>query len=159
MVGISSSVGAPVEALAAARRAVDALPAHSGSTDRLRVAVVAAATGDPLRFDLSREAVLAAARSLVPTLVGALPVAAGAPSAADGTEEAPATSGARLARQLWPKLTARPADEPSVAALDAALALLIDHDLAASTLAARVAASAPGARCALGLLRHVRGGR
>ncbi|MFD7621320.1 helix-turn-helix domain-containing protein, partial [Streptomyces sp. NPDC059802] len=67
---------APAEALAAARRAVDALPAHSGSTDRLRVAVVAAATADPLRFDLSREAVLAAARSLVPTLVGALPLAA-----------------------------------------------------------------------------------
>ncbi|GGV92171.1 citrate synthase [Streptomyces gelaticus] len=130
---------APVEALAAAHRAVDALPAHSGSTDRLRVAVVAAATTDPLRFDLSREAVLAAARSLVPTLVGALPVAAGAPPAAGGPPEA---NGARLARQLWPKLTARPVDEPSVAALDAALALLIDHDLAASTLAARVAASA-----------------
>ncbi|MFK4209043.1 citrate/2-methylcitrate synthase [Streptomyces sp. NPDC030920] len=93
----------------------------------------------PLRFDLSREAVLAAARSLVPTLVGALPMAADAPSAAEG---APDASGAGLARQLWPKLTARPADEPSVAVLDTALALLIDHDLAASTLAARVAASA-----------------
>ncbi|MES9509942.1 citrate synthase [Streptomyces sp. NPDC000609] len=130
---------APAEALAAARRAVDALPAHSGSTDRLRVAVVAAATTDPLRFDLAREAVLAAAQSLVPTLVGALPMAAEAPSAAEG---APDASGAGLARQLWPKLTARPADEPSVAVLDTALALLIDHDLAASTLAARVAASA-----------------
>ncbi|MFE6665051.1 citrate/2-methylcitrate synthase [Streptomyces sp. NPDC057697] len=130
---------APAETLAAARRAVDALPAHSGSTDRLRVAVVAAATADPLRFDLAREAVLAAARSLVPTLVGALPVVADGPSAAEGAPEA---SDAGLARQLWPKLTARPADEPSVAALDTALALLIDHDLAASTLAARVAASA-----------------
>lgn len=53
-----------------------------------------------------------------------------------------AGNGAELARRLWPKLTARPADEPSIAALDTALALLIDHDLAASTLAARVAASA-----------------
>src|SRR6478609_5459618 len=34
---------APAEALTAARRTVGALPAHSGSTDRLRVAVVAAA--------------------------------------------------------------------------------------------------------------------
>ncbi|MFI5770871.1 citrate/2-methylcitrate synthase [Streptomyces sp. NPDC051658] len=133
---------APAEALAAARRAVGALPAHSGSTDRLRVAVVAAATADPLRFDLSREAVLAAARSLVPTLVGALPLAADTPSAAEGTEGPPDPGGPGLARQLWSKLTPRPADEPSVAALDAALALLIDHDLAASTLAARVAASA-----------------
>ncbi|MCX4735285.1 citrate synthase [Streptomyces sp. NBC_01363] len=133
---------APAEALAAARRAVDALPAHSGSTDRLRVAVVAAATADPLRFDLSREAVLAAARSLVPTLVGALPLATDTPSAAEGTEGPSDPVGPGLARQLWSKLTPRPADEPSVAALDAALALLIDHDLAASTLAARVAASA-----------------
>ncbi|MEU9762016.1 citrate synthase [Streptomyces sp. NPDC001834] len=139
---------APAEALAAARRAVDALPAHSGSTDRLRVAVVAAATADPLRFDLSREAVIAGARSLIPTLVRALPAVSAASSTADDgerasvdEERAPAKEVA-LARLLWPKLTARPVDGPSVAVLDTALALLIDHDLAASTLAARVAASA-----------------
>ncbi|NGN67915.1 citrate synthase, partial [Streptomyces sp. A7024] len=40
------------------------------------------------------------------------------------------------------RLTDRPADTTSVRVLDTALALLIDHDLAASTLAARVAASA-----------------
>lgn len=130
---------APAEALAAARRSVVALPAHSGSTDRLRVAVVAAAAADPLRFDLSREAVLGSARSLIPTLVGALPTAVGAPAAAD-REAARHPSG--LAHRLWPKLTARPADAPSLTALDTALGLLIDHDLAASTLAARVAASA-----------------
>lgn len=130
---------APAEALAAARRAVGALPAHSGSTDRLRVALVAAAAADPLRFDLSRETVLGSARSLIPTLVGALPAVAGARPAADG--EAPSHPAA-LAHRLWPKLTARPADEGSLAVLDAALGLLIDHDLAASTLAARVAASA-----------------
>lgn len=122
---------APSETLAAARRAVDALPAHSGSTDRLRVAVAAAAVTDPLRFDLSPGAVLSSARSLIPTLVGALPVL-GAPEA----------GGDFLARRLWPRLTARPADAPGLAVLDSALALLIDHDLAASTLAARVAASA-----------------
>ncbi|MEV6161801.1 citrate synthase [Streptomyces sp. NPDC052052] len=133
---------APGEALAAARRAVDALPAHCGSTDRLRVAVVAASTTDPLRFDLSREAVLAGARSLIPTLVGALPPAAGSPSSGNGSAKETGGKGATLARQLWPKLTACPAEEPSIAVLDTALALLIDHDLAASTLAARVAASA-----------------
>ncbi|MEI7032897.1 citrate synthase [Streptomyces pratensis] len=126
---------APGGALAAARRAVGALPAHSGSTDRLRVAVTAAAATDPLRFDLAPGAVLNSARSLVPTLVGALPVLGG-PDPADGEEPAP------LARALWSRLTAEPADAPSLAVLDAALALLIDHDLAASTLAARVAASA-----------------
>ncbi|WP_327370279.1 citrate synthase [Streptomyces sp. NBC_01217] len=133
---------APVETLAAARRAVGALPAHSGSTDRLRVAVIAAATADPLRFDLSREAVLASARSLIPTLVEALPLAPGTPSTRNESAQMTNGNGAGLARRLWPKLSARAADEPSVAALDTALALLIDHDLAASTLAARVAASA-----------------
>ncbi|MFD3413198.1 citrate synthase [Streptomyces cyaneofuscatus] len=123
---------APPETLASARRTVGALPAHSGSTDRLRVAVTAAAATDPLRFDLSPQAVLSSARSLIPTLVGALPVVGGASEAA----------GDSLARQLWPRLTARPVDTPALAVLDAALVLLIDHDLAASTLAARVAASA-----------------
>lgn len=117
--------------LAAARRTVGALPAHSGSTDRLRVAVAAAAATDPLRFDLSPEAVLSSARSLIPTLVGALP-----------TVGDPGDAGGSLARELWSRLTAEPADAPSLAVLNAALTLLIDHDLAASTLAARVAASA-----------------
>ncbi|MGW0899948.1 citrate/2-methylcitrate synthase, partial [Streptomyces goshikiensis] len=64
---------APPEPLAAARRAVAALPEHSGPLDRLRVATAAAAVADPLRFDLSAEAVLGSARCLIPVLVGALP--------------------------------------------------------------------------------------
>ncbi|MGC4949567.1 citrate/2-methylcitrate synthase [Streptomyces sp. DT224] len=128
---------APAQVGTAARRAVGALPGHCGSTDRLRVAVVAAAAADPLRFDLSRETVLGSARSLIPTLVAALPTVGGHQPGAAG----PADS-AGLAARLWPKLTAHLPDEPSLAALDTALALLIDHDLAASTLAARVAASA-----------------
>lgn len=136
---------APAEALTAARRAVGALPPHCGSTDRLRVAVVAAAAADPLRFDLSREAVLGGARSLIPTLVAALPTVTEDRGPSDGAADGGSADGAappRLARQLWPKLTGRPADEASLAVLDTALGLLIDHDLAASTLAARVAASA-----------------
>ncbi|MER5869454.1 citrate synthase [Streptomyces sp. NPDC002044] len=123
---------APPETLAAARRAVDALPGHSGPADRLRVATAAAAVTDPLRFDLSPEAVLGSARCLIPTLVGALPVVGRAQWAGDG----------RIARQLWPRLTAREPDPDALAVLDLALGLLIDHDLAASTLAVRVAASA-----------------
>ncbi|MGW8885715.1 citrate/2-methylcitrate synthase [Streptomyces sp. NPDC055749] len=126
---------APPESLAAARRTVGALPAHSGSTDRLRVALVAAAAADPLRFDLSPRGVLNSARGLIPTLVGALPMAGGQ---ALPVEEA----GTGIARQLWPRLTTQPADAASLTVLDTALALLADHDLAASTLAARVAASA-----------------
>ncbi|SFE11001.1 citrate synthase [Actinacidiphila alni] len=122
---------APEPLLAAARSAGDALPAGCGPMDRLRVAVLAAATADPLRFDLSQDAVLGSARGLIPTLVGALPEA-GRAHRGEG----------RLAWRLWSRLTALPADEASLRVLDAALALLVDHDLAASTLAARVAASA-----------------
>ncbi|MCX5151224.1 citrate synthase [Streptomyces sp. NBC_00320] len=123
---------APPQVLAAARRAVAALPEHSGPIDRLRVATAAAAVADPLRFDLSEEAVLGSARCLIPTLVGALPEVGPPGWRGDG----------RLARQLWTRLTAREPDPEALAALDLALALLIDHDLAASTLAVRVAASA-----------------
>ncbi|MFF7208905.1 citrate/2-methylcitrate synthase [Streptomyces sp. NPDC008238] len=122
---------APPDALAAARRAVAALPGHSGPMDRLRATAVAAAVADPLRFDLSPAAVLGAARGLVPTLVGALPAAGTAHRGEGG-----------LARELWSRLTDRPADEASLRVLDAALVLLVDHDLAASTLAVRIAASA-----------------
>ncbi|MGI5429103.1 citrate synthase [Streptomyces sp. CA-179760] len=122
---------APPASVAVARRAVDALPEHAAPTDLLRVATIAAATADPLRFDLSEEAVLGTARTLIPTLVAALP-----PVRHDRRDEGP------LAHRLWTRLTGRDADEASLRALDAALALLVDHDLAASTLAVRVAASA-----------------
>ncbi|MFH8759632.1 citrate synthase [Streptomyces atroolivaceus] len=122
-------VAAP-DSLAAARRTAATLPPHSSSADRLRAAVAAAAAADPLRFDLSPEGVLNSARNLIPTLVGALP-AVGETGGADSS----------LAAELWPKLSARPVDAAALAALDTALVLLADHDLAASTLAARVAAS------------------
>ncbi|MFJ5309611.1 citrate synthase family protein [Streptomyces sp. NPDC088350] len=122
---------APKAAVAVARRAVDALPEHAGPTDRLRVAAIAAATADPLRFDLSEDAVLGTARILIPTLVAALP-----PVRRTHRDEGP------LAHRLWARLSGRPSDEVSLRALDTALGLLVDHDLAASTLAVRVAASA-----------------
>ncbi|MFD5886004.1 citrate synthase [Streptomyces sp. NPDC060334] len=123
---------APPEPLAAARRAVAALPEHGGPLDRLRVALAAAAVADPLRFDLSEEAVLGSARCLIPTLVGALPEQGAARWAGD----------IRLARLLWSRLTALDPDPDALSVLDLALGLLVDHDLAASTLAVRVAASA-----------------
>ncbi|MFI1678588.1 citrate synthase family protein [Streptomyces sp. NPDC020607] len=122
---------APHETAAAARRAVDALPEHSGPTDQLRVAAISAAAADPLRFDLSEEAVIGTARTLIPTLVAALP-----PVLPTHRDAGP------LACRLWARLTGIKPDEAALHALDTALALLVDHDLAASTLAVRVAASA-----------------
>jgi citrate synthase len=123
---------APAASVAVARRAVEALPGHAAPTDQLRVATIAAATADPLRFDLSEDAVLGAARTLIPTLVAALP-----PAGHHLCDEGP------LAHRLWTRLSVhQDPDEASLRALDTALALLVDHDLAASTLAVRVAASA-----------------
>ncbi|GGT09812.1 citrate synthase [Streptomyces chromofuscus] len=122
---------APEPSVAVARRAVGALPEHSGPTDRLRVAAVAAASADPLRFDLAENAVLGTARVLIPTLVAALP-----PMRHTRCDEGP------LAQRLWARLSGREPDDASLRVLDTALGLLVDHDLAASTLAVRVAASA-----------------
>ncbi|MEU1530671.1 citrate synthase [Streptomyces fagopyri] len=122
---------APAATVAAARRAVGTLPEHSGPTDLLRVAAIAASAADPLRFDLSESAVLGTARTLIPLLVAALP-----PKRHDHRDDGP------LAHRLWPRLTGRTPDEASLRVLDTALGLLVDHDLAASTLAVRVAASA-----------------
>ncbi|WP_309060396.1 citrate synthase [Streptomyces sp.] len=126
-----ASFTAPEASVAVARRAAAALPEHTTPTDRLRVAAIAAATADPLRFDLSEDAVLGTARTLIPTLVAALP-----PVRLDHRDTGP------LAHRLWARLTGRQADEAHLRVLDTALALLVDHDLAASTLAVRVAASA-----------------
>ncbi|SCK39044.1 citrate/2-methylcitrate synthase [Streptomyces sp. WMMB 322] len=129
---------APPPLLEAARAAAGALPGHCAATDRLRAAVVAAAVADPLRFDLAEEAVIARARGLLPVMVDALPPWG---SASDEEAAAPVAEGG-LARALWPRLTGRRPTEAFVRALERAMILLLDHDLAASTLAARVAASA-----------------
>ncbi|MFG1943075.1 citrate/2-methylcitrate synthase [Nonomuraea sp. NPDC048826] len=47
-----------------------------------------------------------------------------------------------IAERLWPRLSPHPPSPALLRALEAALVLLADHELAASTLAARVAASA-----------------
>ncbi|WP_306318101.1 MULTISPECIES: citrate synthase [unclassified Streptomyces] len=122
---------APKESLGAAREAVAALPELSSPIDRLRVAAVAAATADPLRYDLSEDSVLGTARSLIPTLAAALPLV-----------RTTYADGAPIAQRLWGRLTYKKPDEASLRVLDLALGLLVDHDLAASTLAVRVAASA-----------------
>jgi citrate synthase len=111
---------APPALLDSVRAAVAALPGSARLTDRLRVAVAVAGAADPLRFDLAPAAVIRAARTLLAVLVN---------SAGPGP----------LADRLWPALTDQP-QPPHL--LNAVLILLADHDLAVSTVAARVAASA-----------------
>jgi len=118
------------------RRTADALPPEVRLPDRLRASVTVAATADPLRFDLREENVLATGAVLIAAMVESLPLTiagATAPTAAD-----PGV----LAERLWARLAPAPAEPAAVDWLNQALVLLADHDLAVSTVAARVAASA-----------------
>jgi citrate synthase len=102
------------------------------AVDRIRAVVAAIRHCDPLRDDRRPSAVATTARSLIATLVESLPLM---PSATEAPDDAP------IARRLWPRLTAKRPTAARVRVLDAALVLLADHELATSTLAARVAAS------------------
>jgi citrate synthase len=108
------------------RAAQEALPRGAPLLDRLRATVVALSATDPLRHDIAEAAVVHTAAPLIAAMVDAL--------ARDPTDGA-------LAARLWPALTTARSAPRAVAALDRALVLLADHDLAASTFAARVAAS------------------
>lgn len=104
-----------------------------GLIDRLRVAVAVASSANPLRHDLDEPSVLRAATELIATMVTALP---------DRPRQPGPVGGASIARRLWTALTGDEPGDAAAHAIDTALVLLADHDLATSTLAARVAASA-----------------
>ncbi|ASO20304.1 citrate synthase [Actinoalloteichus hoggarensis] len=115
---------APADLVESAEAAIAVLPRTARLTDRLRVAVVALGALDPLRFALSPESVIRAGE----TLLGVL-AAAHAPHAPQGDT---------VALRVWPVLTSRPV---RARLLTAVLILLADHDLAVSTVAARIAAN------------------
>ena len=125
--------GARPAAVGAAGPAQAALPAGTLPLERLQVIVPAMAATDPLRLQLDRPAVIAAGRNIIAGMVDCLP--------GDLTSAAAEP----VAGRLWSRLCAgseqrRPAPG-LMRALSAALVLLADHELAASTLAARAAAS------------------
>ncbi|PRB02504.1 citrate synthase [Microbacterium sp. MYb64] len=124
---------------AAASRVLAALPPGAGAFSRLLAAVAALAADDPERYDLRPETVARVATRLVAGLVDALPLLGPEEEGIDGASTA---AGMSVAARLWPRLTALPPTPARVRVLDAALVLLVDHDMAASTLAARAAASA-----------------
>jgi citrate synthase len=96
--------------------------------DRIRATVASVRRCDPFRDDRRPEAVASAGRAIVATILEALPVRGDDP-------------GGSVAARLWPRLTAHAPKPRLVKLLDAALVMLADHEMAASTLAARVAAS------------------
>jgi citrate synthase len=113
-------------AVAAGRAAQAGLPADVLPLERLQVIVPALAAVDPLRHNLDPSVVVTLGQQLIAGMVDCLPGAD-----PDGP----------IAARLSSALMARPAPE-IVDVVRVALVLLADHELAASTLAARVAASA-----------------
>ncbi len=147
---------ATAAALAAGRAAQAALPAGTLPLERLQVIVPALAATDQFRLHLDLAAVVQAGKALVAGMTDALPDgwtgngAGGAGSAADGWPAdgwpadgwpADGAHGTGVAARLAAKLCAGPVPAGLVRVLNAALVLVADHELAASTLAARVAAS------------------
>ncbi len=120
---------APPAMIETAGRVGEALEAQP-VMDRLRAAIAAVRATDPFRDDRRPEAVAGAGRAIVSTLIETLPRVG---------PTAPAN--ASIAARLWPRLSARPPKPRLVKLLDATLVLLADHEMAASTLAARIAAS------------------
>src|SRR3954453_6032349 len=89
---------------ALAEATIAPLPADARTTDRLRVIVAAAAAADPLRFDTSAPAVTATGRTMLATMIGALP------RRSRSRHQAAATAGdggSPLAAALWTRLTTR----------------------------------------------------
>ena len=161
---------ATAEAVAAGRAAQAALPTGTLPLERLQVIVPALAATDQFRLHLDRPAVVAAGKSLIAGMADSLPDAAASPAPAGtgpgstgpgstgpgSTGSGSAGSGSAgpgsagpagpvqagpIAARLAARLCLAPAPHGLVSVLNAALVLLADHELAASTLAARVAAS------------------
>jgi citrate synthase len=133
-------------ALDAGRQAQAALPHGALPLERIRVIAAALPAGDELRLELRPAAVTAAGRSLVAGLVDCLPRR---PPGRRGQREArapgrpgrPPPDAGPIAARLWTGLSPLDPEPELVRVVDAALVLLADHELAASTVAARVAAS------------------
>ncbi|GAA1208070.1 citrate/2-methylcitrate synthase [Pseudonocardia alaniniphila] len=124
------------------QRTQAAMPESSLPLDRLKATAILLGAADPFRYDLSRPAVLSAARTLAPAFVESLPLLAAA-EATDGrdVDGRDTDSGDDLATRLWSRLTPAPPGEAQLALLSAALVLLAEHGLGPSTRAAREAAA------------------
>jgi citrate synthase len=115
-------------ALTAGQAAQAALPEGILPLERFQVIVPAMAATDPLRLQLDPAAVMAAGRGIVAGMVDCLPPQA-------------ARTGLSVAARLWSRLSETRPSPGLLGCMSAALVLLADHELAASTLAARAAAS------------------
>jgi citrate synthase len=122
--GVHPAWTAEAAAVDGARRVIGAVPAGATPTDVLRIAVAVLGVADPLRVDLRPSGAIATARRLMASTLAAV----------SGRRRGPAA--AQVA--AW---VGAPRDAATIAAIDDVLVLMADHELAASTVAVRVAAS------------------
>ncbi|WP_308465753.1 citrate/2-methylcitrate synthase [Rathayibacter soli] len=99
--------------------------------DRLKLALLIAGAKDPVRGSLGQSAVRDAGRQILSTMVDSL---------TDLRAHPPLS--APLATRLWAKISPLEASVGNLRLLNATMLLCMDHDLAISTMSARVAASA-----------------
>lgn len=116
------------DALPPAIAAQSGLPAETLPRERLQVITAALAATDPLRHVTGRAAVIATGQRLTVAMLDSLPTVGSCP-------------GRRIEERLWRALCPAPADPDLLRVLRSALIVLADHELAASTLAVRIAAS------------------
>lgn len=108
------------------RDALALMAPNCRSIDRIRIAVDIASTYRPMRFDTGSTSVVREAEQLLVTVAAAL---------GRGSADLP------IAESLWDAITSDETDPNGLTVLQAALVLMSDHGLAASTLGVRVAAS------------------
>jgi len=111
-------------------------PPQMAASNRLSWAVMMCGARDPLRSDLRTESVVKKARTVIASAVESARGPQQGVAREDAHRESKTSVAGRLALVL--------ADEPSatlVGAVDTALVVLADHELATSTMAVRVAAS------------------
>jgi citrate synthase len=124
----------PTAAAAAVAAVLGWVGPDSLPVERFMLAVAAAALTDELRHDLSPTAIPIVGRGLLSTLVDSLPAGEGGPRRRRRADRS-------ISARLWPRLSRLPLTPERQSVLEAALVLSADHELAPSTLAARVAAA------------------
>jgi len=123
------------EAPRAGIAARQALPPDVLPVERLQTAVAFMAPADPLRYDVTAAAVLRVAPGLITAMAACLSASAQTAHSPLGQPSQP------LAAALSARLAAKPPSAALSKAVNAAMILLADHELAASTVAVRIAAA------------------
>ena len=130
----------PRAASIAVNEALQTVPEGGRPLERYMLAVVVGALSDDLRHDLSPAAVPVIGRGIISLLTETLTRRQPLIGERTGGSEDSSSRGP-IAQRVWRALSPLDPTAPRVSFLDAALVLSADHELAPSTMAARVAAS------------------